>query len=393
MNEIHGRPDRACRARCWRARRPLRAADVTFERLLNPEPQNWLMVHHDYSAQRLLQLDTINKSNIKNMKLLFAVAIGGTSPNEALEATPLVEDGFMYMSSTTGAWSTRSTCAPASTAASCGRWIPARRSSAAIAASRCGAISSSRPPARTAASSRPTRRPARSSGTRTCAISRTWSCPRRRSRSRTTSSSAPPAATRACATGSSSLDPKTGNVKWKTFAIPAPGEPGSETWKDKNNAWQTGGGAFYVTGSYDPQTNLTYWGSGNPVPGYDASYRPGDNLFTNSAIAFNAANGQDGVVPPVHAERQPRLRRDRHAHPHRHQGERRGSQDPHPCRPQRFQLHLRPFERPVSQGRASTSARSPGPRASIRRPASRSTTTRARTSRSTPSRRTSTRTR
>ena len=39
---------------------------------------------------------------------------------------------------------------------------------------------------------------------------------------------------------------------WKTYAIPAPGEPGSETWKDKNNAWQTGGGAFYVTGSYDP---------------------------------------------------------------------------------------------------------------------------------------------
>ena len=51
--------------------------------------------------------------------------------------------------------------------------------------------------------------------------------------------------------------------------IPAPGEPGSETWKDKNNAWQTGGGAFYVTGTYDPNTNLTYWGSGNPVPKYD----------------------------------------------------------------------------------------------------------------------------
>jgi alcohol dehydrogenase (cytochrome c) len=54
----------------------------------------------------------------------------------------------------------------------------------------------------------------------------------------------------------------------------------------------TGGGAFYVTGSYDPATNLTYWGSGNPVPGYDSSYRPGDNLYTNSAIAFDAANGK-----------------------------------------------------------------------------------------------------
>jgi alcohol dehydrogenase (cytochrome c) len=75
----------------------VRAADVTFERLLNPEPHNWLMVHHDYNAQRFSTLETINKSNIKNMKLLFAVAIGGTSPNEALEATPLVDDGFMYV--------------------------------------------------------------------------------------------------------------------------------------------------------------------------------------------------------------------------------------------------------------------------------------------------------
>ena len=149
-----------------------------------------------------------------------------------------------------------------------------------------------------------------------------------------------------------SLDPKTGDVKWKTFAIPAPGEPGSETWKDKNNAWQTGGGAFYVTGSYDPQTNLTYWGSGNPVPGYDASYRPGDNLFTNSAIAFNAANGK----MEWYFQYTPNDSRDYDetgsAHPHRHQGEWRGPQDPHPSRPQRFQLHLRPAERPVSQGRA-----------------------------------------
>jgi len=88
------------------------------------------------------------------------------------------------------------------------------------------------------------------------------------------------------------LDPKTGDVKWKTYAIPAPGEPGSESWKDKNNAYKTGGGAFYVTGTYDPETNLTYWGSGNPVPKYDASYRPGDNLYTSSAIAFDAATGK-----------------------------------------------------------------------------------------------------
>ena len=74
--------------------------------------------------------------------------------------------------------------------------------------------------------------------------------------------------------------------------MPAPGEPGSETWKDNHGAWQTGGGAFYGTGTFDPSTNLTYWGSGNPVPGFDPGYRPGDNLYTNSAIAFDAASGQ-----------------------------------------------------------------------------------------------------
>jgi alcohol dehydrogenase (cytochrome c) len=77
-----------------------RAADVTYERLANPdkEPQNWLMVHRSYDAQRFSPLSEINKQNVKNLRLLFAVAIGGTSGNESLEATPLVEDGFMYIS-------------------------------------------------------------------------------------------------------------------------------------------------------------------------------------------------------------------------------------------------------------------------------------------------------
>src|SRR5258708_38038026 len=73
------------------------AADVTFERLRNPEPQNWLMNHHDFGSQRFSQLDTINKSNVKTLKLAFAVALGGTSANENLVPMPLVEDCIMYM--------------------------------------------------------------------------------------------------------------------------------------------------------------------------------------------------------------------------------------------------------------------------------------------------------
>src|SRR3977135_4267363 len=78
------------------------AADVTFERLRNPEPQNWLMNHHDFGSQRFSPLATINKSNVKNLKLAFAVALGGSAGNENLVATPLVEDGFMYMSDAWG---------------------------------------------------------------------------------------------------------------------------------------------------------------------------------------------------------------------------------------------------------------------------------------------------
>src|ERR1700748_2971678 len=76
---------------------PVRAADVTLERLMHPEPQNWLMNHRDYNSQRHSPLDMINTSNVKNMHLLFAIALGGSSGNEALEGTPLVDDGFMYI--------------------------------------------------------------------------------------------------------------------------------------------------------------------------------------------------------------------------------------------------------------------------------------------------------
>jgi alcohol dehydrogenase (cytochrome c) len=87
------------------------------------------------------------------------------------------------------------------------------------------------------------------------------------------------------------LDARTGKRVWRKFTIPAPGEPGSETWKDKNNAWQTGGGAVWVTGTYDPTSNQTIWGTGNPVPMFDPTYRPGDNLYTNSAISYDPDTG------------------------------------------------------------------------------------------------------
>ena len=116
--------------------------------------------------------------------------------------------------------------------------------------------------------------------------------PRRRSSSATSSSSAEPAATGALATISTALNADTGQQLWRTYSVPAPGEPGSETWGGTNNAWKHGGGAFWLTGSYDPDTKLTIWGTGQPVPMYDPEYRPGDNLFTNSTIALDTDTGK-----------------------------------------------------------------------------------------------------
>src|SRR5271157_6353632 len=75
------------------------AAEVTADRLIHAdkEPQNWLMNHRTYDAQRFSPLDKINKGNVKSLKLAYAVAIGGTSINENLQSTPLAEDGFLYL--------------------------------------------------------------------------------------------------------------------------------------------------------------------------------------------------------------------------------------------------------------------------------------------------------
>ena len=72
--------------------------------------------------------------------------------------------------------------------------------------------------------------------------------------------------------------------------FPAPGEPGSETWSGE--AWEHGGGSVWVTGSYDPALNLTYWGVGNPGPDWNPDQRPGDNLYTDSVVALDADTGK-----------------------------------------------------------------------------------------------------
>jgi len=97
------------------------------------------------------------------------------------------------------------------------------------------------------------------------------------------------------------FDAKTGKEAWRFHTIPAPGEPGSETWEKcpphpktlcDPDDWKHGGGSVWVTGSYDPELNLTYWGVGNAGPDYNDEQRPGDDLYTGSVVALDADTGQ-----------------------------------------------------------------------------------------------------
>jgi alcohol dehydrogenase (cytochrome c) len=85
-------------------------------------------------------------------------------------------------------------------------------------------------------------------------------------------------------------DVKTGKEVWRFNTVPGPGEPGNETWS--GDSWMHGGAPIWVTGSYDPETNLTYWGTGNPGPDWDGRARLGDNLYSCSVIALDADTGK-----------------------------------------------------------------------------------------------------
>jgi alcohol dehydrogenase (cytochrome c) len=85
-------------------------------------------------------------------------------------------------------------------------------------------------------------------------------------------------------------DVKTGKEAWRFYTIPGKGEPGNETWK--GDTWQHGGASIWVTGSYDPALNLTYWGIGNPGPDWNGDERDGDNLYSDCVVALDPDTGK-----------------------------------------------------------------------------------------------------
>jgi alcohol dehydrogenase (cytochrome c) len=272
---------------------PTLAAEVTPERLANPEPGNWLTNHRTYDSQRYSPLDKINTTNVRNLKLAYAVAIGGTAINENLQSTPLAEDGFLYL---TDQWGILYK-------------IDARSGDAGRIVWRMDPKQEKPPLANRGAAfwrnlvvtvaSYPPRAIATNKETGTVV----WEINLSDGQANVQLTAAPLAVKDKIIVGAAggdqgvrdwiaAIDAATGKLAWRNYVIPAPGEPGSETWKDKNNAWQTGGGAMWVTGSYDITTNQVLWGTGNPVPWSDPYYRPGDNLYTNSLISWDPDSGK-----------------------------------------------------------------------------------------------------
>ncbi len=274
---------------------PAVAADVTPERLVNAdrEPQNWLMNHRTYDAQRYSPLDRISKANVGALKLAYAVAIGGTSANENLQSTPLAEDGFLYV---VDQWGVLYKIDGRS--GDLGRilWrmdpgqekVPLSNRGAALWGR--FVITVANYPARMIATDKETGKVA-------------WETNLSDGQVDLQLTAAPMAIKDKIVLGAAggdrgtrdfivAVDAATGKEAWRRYVVPAPGEPGSETWKDRNNAWQTGGGAMWITGSYDVATNQVLWGTGNPVPMFDPYYRPGNNLYTDSLISWNPDTGR-----------------------------------------------------------------------------------------------------
>jgi alcohol dehydrogenase (cytochrome c) len=85
-------------------------------------------------------------------------------------------------------------------------------------------------------------------------------------------------------------DANTGKQAWRFWTIPGPSDPGHETWQ--GDSWKTGGGPTWVTGAYDPELKIVYWGVGNPSPDWNGDPRRGDNLYTCSFIALDGGTGK-----------------------------------------------------------------------------------------------------
>ena len=268
-------------------------AQVSFERLVNAddEPQNWLTYSGSYASQRHTLLREIRPGNVDDLELKWVFQAQSL---EAFETTPLVVDGIMYLTEAPNT-------AIAVDAASGRVFWRYQHDASAEARPCCGRVNRglgilgdkvfmATIDAELIALDMTTGQPVWRKSVADPSLGYAMTL-------------APLVIKDKVIVGVAggefgirgfiaAYDADTGEEVWRFHTIPAPGEPGFETWEDGGDAWMHGGGSVWLTGSYDPELNLTYWGIGNPGPDWNPAQRPGDNLYSDSVVALNADTGE-----------------------------------------------------------------------------------------------------
>ena len=279
---------------------PFRAQEdptmVTYQDLLNgfKNPSSWLTYSGDYSGQRHSPLKQITPENTRRLSAQWTFQTETTARGRGFESTPLVVDGVMYVTGPNGfAWALD---------ARSGRpfWRYRREL----------------PNNLTYGASAPVNRGFGILGDRlflttldahlvaldTKTGSVLWDIELADYKAGHSATMAPLVVKDKVIVGISggdyptrgfldAYDPASGKRIWRFYTVPGPGEPGSETWPASPELLARGGGGTWVTGSYDPELNTLYWGTGNPNPDYYGEDRKGENLYTCSLIALDADTG------------------------------------------------------------------------------------------------------
>jgi alcohol dehydrogenase (cytochrome c) len=276
--------------------------DVNFERIKNArsEPENWLTYYGTYDGQRYSTLDQIDKESVKKLVPAWVFQAGSAglhagASTYSFEASPLVVEGVMYVSGPDGkVWAIDAVsgeelwrykhASPYDVSLCCGN------------VNRGVAVGHGRVYMYTL-------------NAHLIALDATsgelvFDVVNGDVRAGESGSVAPLIVKDMVIVGSAggefglrghidAFDAQTGERRWRSYTIPKPGEPGSETWGDEaGEAWQRGGANCWVTSTYDPELELLFQGTGNPAPDFDGEVRPGDNLYTDSTIAVDVNTGE-----------------------------------------------------------------------------------------------------
>jgi alcohol dehydrogenase (cytochrome c) len=260
---------------------------VTEERLKKPEDSNWLMIRRTYDGWGYSPLDQITPANVARLKPVWVFS---TSEARVHEAAPIVNNGVMFVSTPNN----QVIAIDAKTGNLLWRYRRPRPTGASVPHETNRGVALYADKVYYAAGE----------AVLVALDARTgkevWTTTVADNKAGYYITLAPLVAGGKVMVGASggeygirgfvaAFDLDTGKEQWRTYTVPAPGEPGSNTWP-QGDQWKTGGAPVWVTGNYDADTNISYWGTGNGGPTI-GDQRPGDNLYTTSTLALDVATG------------------------------------------------------------------------------------------------------